>query len=43
MTIKRKNKNKIFLFDMACPNKNNADGKHSKKLQKYQQLALEIR
>ena len=28
---------------MACPNENNVDAKHEEKLQKYQQLAFEIR
>ena len=28
---------------MACPSENNVDAKHADKLQKYQQLAFEIR
>ena len=28
---------------MACPSENNVDAKHAEKLQKYQQLAFEIR
>ena len=38
-----KNKNKIFLIDTACPNRNNVDDKHAEKPQKYQQLAIKIR
>ena len=35
VTIEYKNKNKIFLIDMACPSENNVDAKHAEKLQKY--------
>ena len=37
MTIEYKNKNKIFLIDLACPSKINMNAKHAEKLQKYQQ------
>ena len=43
MATECKNKKKMFLVDMACPCKNNVDAKHEEKLQKYQQLAFEIR
>ena len=43
MKTEYKNKNKIFLVDMACPSENNVDAKHTEKLQKYKQLALKIR
>ena len=43
VTIEYKNKNKIFLIDMACPSENNVDANHVEKLKKYQELALEIR
>ena len=39
-SIKKKN---IFFVDMACPNESNVHAKHEEKLQKYEQLALEIR
>ena len=40
---KYKNKNKLFLIDILCSGENNVDTKHAEKLQKYQQLAFEIR
>ena len=40
---KYKNKNKLFLIDILSSGENNADTKHVEKLQKYQQLAFEIR
>lgn len=43
MTIEYKNKNKIFLNDMACPSENNEDAKYAEKLEIYHQLAFEIR
>ena len=43
VTIEYKNSNKIFLIDMVCPNENSVDTRHAEKLQKYQQLAFEIR
>ena len=43
VTIEYKDKNKIFLAEMACPSENNVDAKHAEKLQKYQQLAFETR
>ena len=43
VAIEYKNKNKIFFVYMACPSENNVDAKHAEKLQKYQQLAFEIR
>ena len=43
VTIEYKNKNEIFLVDMACPSKSNVDANHAEKLQKYQQIAFEIR
>ena len=35
VTIEYKDKNKIFLIDMACPSENDVDAKHAVKLQKY--------
>ena len=34
---------KIFIIDMACPNESNIAKKRREKLDKYQQLAFEIR
>ena len=43
VTIEYKNKNEIFLVDMACSSKSNVNANHAEKLQKYQQIAFEIR
>ena len=32
VTVEYKNKNKIFLIDMACPSENNVDANHVEKL-----------
>ena len=37
------NEKKIWIVDMACPNEKNITSKYNEKLQKYQQLAFEIR
>jgi hypothetical protein len=42
-TLEYKNRKLIQLVDMACPAEANIDKKISEKLQKYQQLAYEIR
>ena len=36
-------KKTIYLVDMACPNESNVNAKHLEKIEKYQQLAFEIR
>ena len=41
--IEYKNKNKMFLIDMACPSKNSVDAKHVEKLQKYQQHKFQMK
>ena len=41
--IERKNKNKMFLINLACPSKNNVDAKHVEKLQKYQQHKFQMK
>ena len=43
MIIKYEYKNEVLLFDMVCPSYKNMDLKHAEKLQKYQQIAFEIR
>ena len=43
VTIESKKDNKIWLVDMACPSEYNVEEKHREKLQKYAQLAFEIR
>lgn len=43
VTIEMREEKKIWLIDMACPSEYNVEEKHQEKLQKYQQLAFEIR
>ena len=43
VTIEDKNGKKIWIIDMACPSEKNVSDKYREKLQKYQQLAFELR
>ena len=43
MTLEDKEKKMIWIVDMACPMEKNIEEKRKEKLEKYQQLAFEIR
>ena len=43
LMIEDDDEKKLWVVDMACPNEKNIGEKHREKLNKYQQLAFEIR